>query len=81
MSADDHTRKAANFAGRMDHWLICASSSELPTEARDAALYRAFKQFVGLLEQMRRLKAANPDAYAQAEAEALTAREIEGQGG
>lgn len=74
----DHARKAANFASRIDFWLAAASSDHLPEDRRNEALFRSFKQFVGLLDAMRKLKADHPAIYAQAEAAALSAREIEG---
>ena len=79
MSADEIARKAANFASRLDFWLLASTNPNLPTEKRQEAMLRSFKQFAGLLEQMRGLKAAYPALYAKAEAEALSAREIEGK--
>jgi hypothetical protein len=72
-------RKAAAFASKLDFRLLGIASEHATEAERDANLSRAFAQFVGLLPHMRELKRLRPDLYAKAEADAATAREIEGR--
>lgn len=74
-------KKAAVFASQMDFRLLAVATERATDEERDAHLYRGFRQFIGLLNHMRELKAQAPELYAKAEADAVTAREIEGQAG
>jgi hypothetical protein len=73
-----HARKAGGFASKLDFRLLGASTDNASEQDRAENLERAFRQFVGLLPHMRELKRLAPDLYARAEADALSAREIEG---
>lgn len=74
-----HARKAAGFASKLDFRLLGAASDNATDQDRTDNLERSFRQFIGLLAHMRELKALAPELYAQAEADALAAREIEGR--
>lgn len=73
-----HARKAAGFASKLDFRLLGIASDRATEQDRAESLERAFRQFIGLLPHMRELKRLAPDLYAKAEADAATAREIEG---